>query len=144
MAAYSIGEHVNVLVNRTWRSGVVKNRLPGTGRYSVVLFPELPGGVDSPPLPANEKEMAQKQVYVCGHCGNWVDPDRLPTMLELKPVEPGGRVPNPRRGRRIAEGDITLDLSPRCNHGDGIPWSMNLKPWSEVPGVTALGGIRAI
>jgi hypothetical protein len=138
VAAYSISEHAEILTeDRIWHRCIVKNRLPGTGNYEVVILP--PG---QRTIRANEKVMAKIQIWVCASCGNWIDPDKL---HDPAPVEPDGTRPEHGRGRKKAKGkQILLCVTPRCDHETPFLGSMILLPWTEVEGVTAIGGLHAV
>jgi hypothetical protein len=141
VAAYSINEHASILTDdRIWRRCVVKNRLPGTGNYEVViLHPDWTFAIR-----ASEKTMSKLQIWVCASCGNWISPDKL---CDPAPVEPDGTRPERGRGRKKAKGkQILLRVTPRCDHGPETPFlgSMILLPWTEVEGVAAIGGLHAV
>jgi hypothetical protein len=124
---YEDNEACMALVDGKWRYAVVMSR-KGSTVYSL-MFPDervMETGEDKfrdVPL----KLMSRAQVFVCGHCGNWIDPRRLPELSSIDGTK----------------AEVVLGVEPYCHHGS-LPWTMTRTPWREVEGCSAIGGIHAV
>lgn len=142
MAAFTNEEHVSILIGDEWHRGVIKRYL-SHDRYEVVL--KTQEGKEEPErLTVNGRAIVRRQIWVCSGCGNWIDPDKL---QDPAPISPDGRRAQAGRGPRKAAGkQILLRVTPRCDHGVKTPFiigTMVLIPWTEVEGVTAIGGLQS-
>jgi hypothetical protein len=124
---YQENEACMALINGEWRDAVVMKR-KGSTIYSL-MFPDervMESGEDKF-RDVSLKKMARAQVLVCSRCGNWIDPNEVPSL---------GYLDGPK-------GPIIMQVSLHCPHGD-MPYTMQRLSWNEVPGVSAIGGIHAI
>jgi hypothetical protein len=120
---YLANEHVQLLTNGRWTRVVIIERKTDD-RY-IVRFLTEHNRMVGPPIPVRAKELARVSVWVCGRCGNWLDDRKLPT------VDPTAGI----------GGKITFQVQPVCRHD--LPYCMVRRPWTEVPGVSAIGGLHA-
>lgn len=124
---YQKDEHCQVLIGNRWHKAIVVKRYKNEVYYVQLSEQTIMETGEEKFADVSLKNMTRASVYVCEHCGNWIDPADVPVLGTLEG----------------STEDITMEVDLHCPHG-GIPWSMRRKPVNEVDGVTAIGGIRAI
>lgn len=127
---FSINEHVSVLIDGKWERAIIKIRLLGGKSYRVTRFDVSAGREVPSNIPADRKCISRLSVYACQHCGNWIDPDKLP-KTELLPG---------------SKGVVNIKSEPICYHNveRSMGYHMRRQPWIEVAGVSAIGGIHSV
>lgn len=126
--SYSINEYCSALIDGKWRQAIVMEKKGKFPKFIYnLMFPDervMETGADKfRDVPV--KLMARVQVYTCSHCGNWLDPEELPVLGTLDG----------------SKAEVTLRVKPVCPH-NGMPYTMDKKPWTEVPGISAVGGLH--
>lgn len=125
---FSVNEHVMWQENYgcSWKRAVVVKALQEPGKY-IIKYTIVRTTKE---VEVTERKLARVSIWLCRSCGNWIDPEDLPKL---------GTVAGSNRTH------IQLNVIPACTRGEaGISIPMKLVPWTEVPGVSAIGGIHPV